>query len=95
MAFTLKDYSQLSIIRKNPCPSNEIMKNLYKQRIETGDIVFMVESKEIHAHRSVLAATSLKYKAQFYGPLSDKDVIHVNDVSHDAFMEFLKLPSNR
>lgn len=90
MASELKDCSLLSIVRKNPCSKSEILKKLYKQRAETGDIIFVVEGKEIHAHRCVLAALSPKYKAQFYGAISDKDVIHVSDASYDAFMEFLK-----
>lgn len=90
MASTLKDCTLLSDVRQNPCSKSEILKNLYKHRAETGDIIFLVESKAIHAHRCVLAALSPRYKAQFYGAISDKEMIRVSDASHDAFAEFLQ-----
>lgn len=90
MASTINDRSKLSMIRKNPCLKTELLKNLYEQRAETGDIKFIIEAQEIHAHRCVLAALSPKYKAQFYGAMSEKDVIHISGTSYDAFTEFLQ-----
>lgn len=86
----LKETSQSSIVRKNPCTKSERDRNLYEQRHETGDIKFIVEEQEIHAHRCILAALSPRYKAQFYGAMAEKDVIRVNDVPAAAFDEFLQ-----
>lgn len=47
--------------------TGQMMAQLYLDREETGDITFLVESQRIRAHRSILAAHSSKYKAQFYG----------------------------
>lgn len=67
-----------------------IMEKLYEQRHETGDIIFVIESEQIPAHRCVLAALSPRYKAQFCGAMVKKDVINVKDVSSAAFKEFLQ-----
>lgn len=74
---------------ENPC-IKQAKRQLYKDRIDTGDVKFIVESKEIWAHRSVLAALSPKYKAQFYGSIRDTGDIKVDDVSAAAFEEFLQ-----
>ncbi|XP_031633846.1 uncharacterized protein LOC116347411 isoform X1 [Contarinia nasturtii] len=85
-----------SVIKRNDCAyfSNPIVaqlsKKLYLDRNETGDIIFIVHSKKIYAHRCVLAALSPKYETQFYGSLPDKDVITVDGVSSAAFEEFLQ-----
>lgn len=63
---------------------------LFAERENTGDAIFIVESKRILAHRNVLAAFSPKYKAQFYGSRPDKGEIRVKDISADAFEEFIK-----
>lgn len=63
---------------------------LFAEREHTGDAIFVVESKRIHAHRNVLAAFSPKYKAQFYGPQPDKGEIRVKGITADAFEEFIK-----
>lgn len=63
---------------------------LYAERENTGDAVFIVDSKRILAHRNVLAAFSPKYKAQFYGPHPDKGDIHVKGILANAFEEFIK-----
>lgn len=66
------------------------VETLYLERDETGDVTFIVRSNGIRAHKSVLAANSPKYKAQFYGLQCDKDNIIVDDVSTAAFEEFLQ-----
>lgn len=66
------------------------VETLYLERDKTGDVTFIVRSNEIRAHKSILAANSPKYKAQLYGLQSDKGDIIVNDVSTDAFEEFLQ-----
>lgn len=63
---------------------------LFAERENIGDVVFIVDSKRIVAHRNVLAVYSPKYKAQFYGPNPDLGEIHVKDISPDAFEEFIK-----
>lgn len=63
---------------------------LFAERENTGDAVFVVQSKRIVAHRNVLAAFSPKYKAQFYGPNPDLGEIHVSDITPDAFEEFIR-----
>lgn len=90
MNSTLKECSKLSIVRKNPCLKSERDKNLYEQRHETGDIKFIIDAQEIHAHRCLLAALSPRYKAQFYGAMAEKGVINVSGVSAAAFDEFLQ-----
>lgn len=66
------------------------IKAMYERRHETGDIRFFIDSKEIPAHRDVLAAISPKYKAQFFGPMAEVDHIYVENVSPAAFEEFLQ-----
>lgn len=63
---------------------------LYAERENTGDAVFVIDSKRICAHRNVLAAFSPKYKAQFYGAQPDEGDIHVKGISAEAFEEFIK-----
>lgn len=67
-----------------------LAKRLYEDREQTGDIVFIVDSERIHAHRCILAALSLKYKTQFYGSQPDGGEIVVNDISADAFKIFIR-----
>lgn len=86
----LKNTSKQSIVCQNPCLKSERDKNLYEQRHETGDIKFIIEAHEIHAHRCLLAALSPKYKAQFYGAMPEKDVVNISGVSAAAFDEFLR-----
>lgn len=68
-----------------------LVSNLYKQRDETGDVTFIVQTERIRAHRCVLATLSEKYKAQFFGPQPDQGDIQVDGVTAAAFKEFLKL----
>lgn len=63
---------------------------LFAEREQTGDVIFVIGKKRIRAHKNVLAAFSPKYKAQFYGSKRDKGEIHVQDISADAFEEFIK-----
>lgn len=67
-----------------------MLEQLYSDRDQIGDAVFIVESQEIRAHRSILAALSPKYKAQFYGSNPDQGEIQIPDVSAAAFQEFLQ-----
>lgn len=66
------------------------MEKLYFDKDETGDVLFIVESEKIRAHKSVLAAISPKYKAQFYGLQPDNGDIIVEDVTAAAFREFVQ-----
>lgn len=74
---------------ENPC-FKQVTEKLYENLNETSDVEFHVGSEVIRAHRSVLAALSPKYEAQFYGKLSEKGPISVKDVSPAAFKEFLQ-----
>lgn len=69
----------------------QTMDKLYLEKDETGDVTFIVELEKIRAHKSILAAISPKYKAQFYGLHSDQGDIVVEDVTASAFKEFLQL----
>lgn len=60
-------------------------------RNETGDVTFLVETEQIRAHRSVLAALSPKFKAQFYGLITDMGEISIPNVTATAFNEFLQI----
>lgn len=71
------------------CPK-QTMERLYLDKEETGDVTFIIESQKIRAHKCVLAATSPKYKAQFYGLQPENGDIIVEGVTADAFKEFLK-----
>lgn len=44
---------------------------MFELRDKTGDITFNVGTKQIKAHKCVLAALSPKYMAQFYGEFGD------------------------
>lgn len=66
---------------------------LFKNRDKTGDITFEVETKQIKAHKCVLAALSPEYyMGQFYGGFNDAkiDVITIPNVSAAAFEEYLQ-----
>lgn len=67
-----------------------LAKRLYEDREETGDIVFVVDSERIRAHKCILAALSAKYKTQFYGSQPDAGEIHVRDISVAAFKLFIR-----
>lgn len=64
---------------------------LYADREKTGDIAFYVGSERIMAHKSVLAALSPMYEAQFYSSKEpdDGELLVVN-TSPEAFKEFIK-----
>lgn len=78
--------------RKMPTMSTltALAKRLYEDREHTGDIVFVVDSERINAHRCILAALSPKYKAQFYGSQPDGGEIVVSDISAEAFKVFIR-----
>lgn len=63
---------------------------MYAERNETGDITFKVGGSKIKCHRNVLAASSLKYKAQFSGAWDIEEIIDLNlDISPLAFECFI------
>lgn len=67
------------------------MTQLYLAREQTGDVIFIVEEKEIPAHKNVLAVSSPKFNAQFYGPgIKDEGKITIEDAEAAAFEEFLQ-----
>lgn len=70
---------------------SNLSEQLYTDRALTGDVVFIVDSQEIRAHRSVLAAFSPNYKVQFYGGHPDPGEIRIPNVAAAAFEQFLKL----
>lgn len=51
------------------------LREKYKQRAQTGDVVFKIGLVEIKAHSEVLAAQSLKYSAQFSGNWKNEKTI--------------------
>lgn len=67
-----------------------LAKKLYEDRKETGDVVFIVNTERIHAHKCILAALSPKYKTQFYGSQPDVGEIPVKDISAAAFKVFIR-----
>lgn len=67
------------------------LETMFNQRNETGDVTFVVQLREIHAHRKVLAALSPKYRAQFFGSFGHQDRIAVKNVSYDVFECFVSL----
>lgn len=71
--------------------SQYLAKRLYEDREKTGDVVFIVDSERIYAHKNVLAALSPKYKAQFYGSRPDTGEIFVTNISAGAFKEFIHM----
>lgn len=77
-------------MKNNSGNIKKMLEQLYSDRDQIGDAVFIVESQEIRAHRSILAALSPKYKAQFYGSNPDQGEIQIPDVSAAAFQEFLQ-----
>lgn len=68
----------------------QTIEQLYLDIKETGDVTFIVESQKIRAHKCVMAATSPKYKVQFYGLQPDNGDIIVKGVTASAFKEFLQ-----
>lgn len=69
---------------------NKTIEKLYKKRDETGDVAFIVESQNIRAHRSILAALSPNYEAKFHGLQPHTGDVNVEDVTAAAFNEFLQ-----
>lgn len=70
--------------------TKQIMKQLYLDREESGDIVFIVETERIRAHKCILVTSSSKYRAQFYGPNKNDDDVDVMNITASSFKEFLK-----
>lgn len=85
----MKNMSETLNCRKN-ISIKQTLNTLYSDKNETGDAEFQVESEIVRAHRCVLAATSPKYKAQFYGLQAEEGRILLSDVSVSAFEEFLQ-----
>lgn len=77
--------------RKNPL-AHQTDSRMFELKNKTGDITFNVGTKQIKAHKCVLAALSPKYMAQFYGEFGDakKDVIDIPNISTAAFEEYLQ-----
>lgn len=77
---------------------SQLSEQLYKERDESGDVTFIVESQRIRVHRCILAASSSTYKSDFFSLDSDEDDITLSNVSASAFNEFIKcfysLPMN-
>jgi leucine-zipper-like transcriptional regulator 1 len=61
---------------------------------ETGDVCFLVEGKEVHAHKAILAVRSQYFRAMlFNGHLresADNVPVEINDVSHLVFSKVLE-----
>lgn len=79
-------------IRKNPL-LQQTSSRLFNTRDKTGDITFKVGSKEIKAHKCVLAVLSpMYYMGQLYGgfDVAKKDTIEIPNVSVAAFEEYLQ-----
>lgn len=45
---------------------------------------------KVSAHKFVLASSSAVFRAMFYGPLKEKDVVEIGDADDSAFKEFLQ-----
>uniref|UniRef100_A0A0D9XUD7 BTB domain-containing protein n=1 Tax=Leersia perrieri TaxID=77586 RepID=A0A0D9XUD7_9ORYZ len=57
---------------------------------ESADVTVVVDGENFPAHRFVLAARSLVFKAELFGPMKgEKGVIRVDDMHADVFREFL------
>ena len=76
----------------------EIEKNVFSQPWKDSDAVLVVEDKEFHVHRTILAMHSDVFKAMFNGDFKDatKDRIELKDDNYQAMLLFLKLlyPAN-
>lgn len=78
-------------IRKNPVVHQHLLgKRMYSNRDITGDVTFKVGATEFKAHKSVLAALSSKYMAQFYSDYPVEDPVKVKDISATAFEKTLQ-----
>lgn len=55
------------------------------------DVVFLVEGREVHAHRAVLCARSLHFRTMFSGGFKERQqsVVELPDVGHAAFVAAL------
>lgn len=47
--------------------------------------------EEVPAHKNILAVSSAVFRAMFFGPLQEKDVVEIVDFSVNGFEEFLQL----
>ena len=76
----------------------EIEENVFSQPWKDSDVVLVVDGKEFHVHRTILAMHSDVFKAMFNGDFKDatKDRIELKDDNYEAMLLFLKLlyPSN-
>lgn len=59
---------------------------------ELSDVTFLVEGKEIFAHKTILAARSEHFKAMFFRGLKESkdNQVVLSDVQHDIFLDILK-----
>ena len=78
--------------------NSEIEKNVFSQPWKDSDLVLVVEDKEFHVHRALLAMHSEAFKAMFNEKFKDaeKDRIELKDDNYQAMLLFIKLlyPAN-
>ena len=78
--------------------NSEIEKNVFSQPWKDSDLVLVVEDKEFHVHRALLAMHSEAFKAMFNGKFKDaeKDRIELQGDNYQAMLLFIKLlyPAN-
>ena len=77
-------------------PPSDMSKS-FGQLLESGkgsDVSFEVDGEVFHAHKLVLAARSLVFKAQLFGPLKDKntELIKVEDMLAPVFKVLCSCP---
>ncbi|XP_078165422.1 BTB/POZ and MATH domain-containing protein 2-like isoform X2 [Carex rostrata] len=75
-------------------PSSDFLQNFYQlwDSREGADVVFQVGEETISAHRTVLAARSLVFKAEFFGPMleSKTECVKIKDIKPEVFKLMLQ-----
>ncbi|KAG7346391.1 galactose oxidase [Nitzschia inconspicua] len=61
---------------------------------ETADVCFLVEGREVHAHKAILAARSQYFRAMLFNghmrESSNNSLVEIRDVSHPVFCKVLE-----
>lgn len=83
-------------VKFNSSRQLSVLELLFEQANETGDVRFLLENGlfkpySVRAHKCVLAAESLVFKAIFFGTMEKHDDIPVMGVSWDVFYDFIAL----
>ena len=66
--------------------------SLHFDNMDFSDVTFVIEGREIHAHRCILSTRSDYFKAMFHSQMKESDtrIIEIKDVSYHAFHRTLE-----